>query len=100
MKIELSADVKQYLHRKHKDVLEVYARRNYSERLDDNAPLELEIHFGTPEARLMDQFASYDVEGFKLYIEKDIIDENKDVLIHLGRVLGMKHIEIEGLEVH
>ncbi len=97
MKIELSPEVKDYLHKKHKDVLEVYARHVYYERLGEPVK-QLEIHFGIPETGIADQFTAYDIEGFKVYIEKDLVDEQHDVLIKIGHVLGFKHLEVDGLK--
>lgn len=99
MKIELSQEVKDYLHKKHKEVLEVYAHKVYYERIGEPIK-QLEIRFGTPDSSLMDQFEAFDVEGFKLYIEKDIMDENKDIMIHMSKILGFKYLDADGLEVH
>jgi len=100
MKVELSPEVKDYLHKKHKDVIEVYARKNYSERLDDNAPRQLVVHFGVPEENILGQFESYEVEGFKLYIEKDIVEGHQDVIVHMSKLLGVKFMDVDGLELH
>lgn len=99
MRIELSPEVKEYLHRKHKEVLEIYVERVYYERMLEGLP-HLEVKFGAPKEKDMPQFEAQEVEGFRVYIEKDLIREDQDVLIHLGKMLGMKRIEVEGLEVH
>lgn len=98
MKVVMSPDLKDYLHKKHKEVLEVYVTKKF-ERLGVEIN-QLEIKFDAPDSDHKGEFESYDVEGFKVYVEKDLINENKDILIHLEKLLGMKHIEVDGLEIH
>lgn len=99
MKVTLSPELKEYLHKKHREVIEVYVTKIYFERQLEPY-LHVEIDFKAPENVVASQFELYDVEGFKVYIEKDIINENQDILFHLGKVFLMKHVEVEGLEVY
>ena len=99
MKITLSPEVETYLAKKHKDVLEVYVERIYSTHMMENIS-HLEVKYGAPRENIRDRFSSYDVDGFKVYIENDLIDEEKDVFIHLEKFLGLKYLEVDGLKIH
>lgn len=97
MKVELSTDVKAYLTRKHQDVLEVYCRHVHYPRFGDEFT-QLEIEFGAPDPRDAEKFTSFDVDRFRVYVETDLLEENKDVAFHIKNVLGFKHLEVDGIK--
>lgn len=99
MKITLSPEVEEYLHHKHKEVLEVFVEKVYSTHMMESIA-HLEIKYGAPRQELQNQFSTFDVDGFKIYIENDLLDEDKDVFFHLEKFLGLKYLEVDGLKRH
>lgn len=99
MKITLSPEVETYMAKKHKEVLEVFVEKIYSTHMMETIS-HLEVKYGAPHEDVKDKFTSYDVDGFKVYIENDLIDEEKDVFIHLEKFLGLKYLEVDGLNRH
>ena len=99
MHVELSPEVKTYLSRKHKDILEVYCRHIPYTKFGA-AHYQLEIHFEKPETFEVEKFTTVDVEGFRVYIESDLIDDQHDIMIKLKEALGFKHLEVEGIKEH
>lgn len=99
MKITLSPEVEEYLHHKHKEVLEVFVERVYSTHMMESIA-HLEIKYGAPHKDVKDKFTLYEVDGFQIYLENDLIDEEKDVMIHLEKFLGFKYLEVDGLKRH
>ena len=100
MKIILTPEVEEYLHHKHKEVLEVYVDKIYSTHMME-AVSHLEIKYGAPRKEILDNFSFYEVDGFKIYIENSLIkEESEDIILHLEKFLGFKYIEIDGLKRH
>jgi hypothetical protein len=99
VKITLSPEVEEYLHHKHKEVLEVFVEKIYSTHMMEPVS-HLEIKYGAPHSNIRDKFKTFDIDGFKVYIEDDLLDENTDVMFHLEKFLGLKYIEVDGLKRH
>jgi hypothetical protein len=99
VKIILSPEVEEYLHHKHKEVLEVFVERVYSTHMMESIA-HLEIKYGAPHKDVITQFSTYDVDGFKIYIENDLISEDQEVFFHLEKFLGLKYLEVDGLKRH
>jgi hypothetical protein len=96
MKISLSPEVEQYLAKKHKDAIEVFVEKTYTTTLDNLT--HIEIKFGAPDPKKQDKFTVMEVHGFKVYVESTLVNEESDIRVHLEKHLGMKSLEVDGLQ--
>lgn len=91
MTIRMTDEVKEYLEKKHKKEIEVYVHRLY---YGVGGPMShVEVTMGVPATYQLEHFKKYDVEGFSVYVETDLVDDH-DIMIKLDHLLGLKHLEI------
>lgn len=97
VKVTLSPELEQYLVNKHKEAIEVYAEKTYSTMLE---PLtHIEIKMGIPDKKVADQFTMIEIDGFKVYIESDLVTDESEVKLHLEKHLLTKSIEVDGVSL-
>ena len=99
MKITLSPEVEEYLRNKHKEVIEVFVERTYYTHMMESVA-HTEIKYGAPKQAVVDQFTLFEVDGFKVYIANELLDEKQDIFFHLDKFLGIKYVEVDGVKIH
>ncbi len=92
MTIKMTDEVKEYLEKKHKHTVEVYAHRLFSGY--DGPISHVEVTMNVPASINLDNFQEFLVDDFKVYVEKPLVDEH-EIMIKLDHLLGMKHLEVK-----
>lgn len=90
MTIKMSDEVKEYLEKKHKHSVEIFAHRLF---LGYDGPIShVEVTMHVPASIDPDAFQEFIVDDFKVYVEKPLVDEH-NIMIKLDHLLGLKRLE-------
>lgn len=91
MTIRMTDEVKEYLEKKHRKDIEIFVHRLY---YGVGGPMShIEVTMGVPATYELAHFQCYTVEGFNVYVEKELVDD-RDIMIKLDHLIGMKHLEV------
>lgn len=92
MTIKMTDEVKEYLEKKHKHTVEIFAHRLFSGYEGPISHVEVTMH--VPANINPENFQEFVVDNFKVYVEKQLVDEH-EIMIKLDHLLGLKHLEVK-----